>query len=414
MSTDKNQTPRAEMRDEEYESTILDFLDKEIAAAQPVQNQEDQSEDVDALVSDLMRQVITESFQLEELPEASVPPQQSETVLDTAPETQDQTRPVQAADAAVPEKTEPPGPVGKSVGVPAPVLLKPRARPRRIIPVIAFASLCLLASIGVVIHYSGWGTKVPAAQNSPATPAAPMQAAAVTRTIPQTAAPVAPAQEIPAPVSNQPQAEPSSIKPQQPETKQASVEKLTGPAKKPEVPVANRSQEPKTGQVEKPRPENPPGPTAVAGAAPVAPATVERTPAPAPAPPETSSLTNAIADRTLEKPLAPIPSQVESFSSAVAPAGSNARQVIAAVPISQTSPSFPELAVRTRASGSVVLDLDIDAGGKVVKVTPVSGPTIFYSAAIAAAMKWRYKPASINGNSIKSQSRVTMVFNLKK
>ena len=60
-----------------------------------------------------------------------------------------------------------------------------------------------------------------------------------------------------------------------------------------------------------------------------------------------------------------------------------------------------------------MLDLQIDDQGKVLKATPVGGPSIFYTAAVQAAMKWRYKPASLGGANVKSQSRVTMVFNWK-
>jgi TonB family protein len=62
----------------------------------------------------------------------------------------------------------------------------------------------------------------------------------------------------------------------------------------------------------------------------------------------------------------------------------------------------------------VVLELQIDDKGRVTKATPVSGPAIFHFAAMNAAMKWRYKPASINGASVQSQARVTLNFNLKK
>jgi len=79
----------------------------------------------------------------------------------------------------------------------------------------------------------------------------------------------------------------------------------------------------------------------------------------------------------------------------------------------QTSPVYPEVALRTRASGSIVLELQIDDQGKVIKATPVSGPAIFHNAAVSAVMKWRYKPASIGGVNVSSQSRVTMAFNLK-
>ena len=90
------------------------------------------------------------------------------------------------------------------------------------------------------------------------------------------------------------------------------------------------------------------------------------------------------------------------------------RKLVAAVPISQVGPAYPELALRTRASGSVVLELQIDEQGKVIKATAVGGPDIFYNAAVAAAMKWRYRPASIGGVNMRSVGKVTMDFNLKK
>jgi protein TonB len=103
-----------------------------------------------------------------------------------------------------------------------------------------------------------------------------------------------------------------------------------------------------------------------------------------------------------------------SPSPASASTASVSNNLNAAIPIAQASPVFPELALRTRASGQVVLELQIDDQGKVVKAAVMSGPGIFHSAAVAAAMKWRYKPASIGGVNVASQSRVTMSFNLKK
>ena len=39
---------------------------------------------------------------------------------------------------------------------------------------------------------------------------------------------------------------------------------------------------------------------------------------------------------------------------------------------------------------------------------------MFHKEAINAAMQWRYKPASIGGNNVSSQVKVTFNFNLKK
>ena len=56
----------AATHDDKYEETVLEFLDKEIAAAQPIQTQGEHSDDLEALVSDLMKQVITESYDVQE------------------------------------------------------------------------------------------------------------------------------------------------------------------------------------------------------------------------------------------------------------------------------------------------------------------------------------------------------------
>jgi TonB family protein len=72
------------------------------------------------------------------------------------------------------------------------------------------------------------------------------------------------------------------------------------------------------------------------------------------------------------------------------------------------------LALRSRISASVVLELQVDERGRVTRATPVSGPVLFHSAAVTAGLRWRYKPASIDGKNVPSQVRVTMNFTLNK
>jgi len=96
------------------------------------------------------------------------------------------------------------------------------------------------------------------------------------------------------------------------------------------------------------------------------------------------------------------------------PAPGEGRNPVPSVLISQISPVYPELAIRSRTSGSVVLELQIDKEGKVVKAAPISGPSVFYSEAVKAAMQYRYRPATLDGTNVPSKSRVTMVFNLNR
>jgi TonB family protein len=82
------------------------------------------------------------------------------------------------------------------------------------------------------------------------------------------------------------------------------------------------------------------------------------------------------------------------------------------VPIAQVSPRYPEIAIKERESSEVVLELDISSEGHVVKATPVSGSKLFHKEAVSTVMKWRYRPASLNGANVASKSRVTLKFNL--
>ena len=86
---------------------------------------------------------------------------------------------------------------------------------------------------------------------------------------------------------------------------------------------------------------------------------------------------------------------------------------IPAIPILQLSPNYPESAIKLRASASVVLELSIDGEGNVVKATPMSGSELFHEEAVNTVMKWRYKPATVAGKNVASKSRVTLNFNLR-
>lgn len=137
---------------------------------------------------------------------------------------------------------------------------------------------------------------------------------------------------------------------------------------------------------------------------------VEKAPPPEPtAAPAAAKAPERVEARPAEKSEG-APETVQTSGSA-AP---KTRVLVPAVPISQASPSYPELAVRSRSSGSVVLQLQIDDQGRVTKATPLSGPSMFHDAAVNAALKWRYRPASIDGLNVASQAKVTINFSFKR
>jgi protein TonB len=106
------------------------------------------------------------------------------------------------------------------------------------------------------------------------------------------------------------------------------------------------------------------------------------------------------------------PLQPRSQSLISAPAQSGA--LVPAVPIFQPGPSYPESASIRRTSASVVVELLVDERGRVARAIPINGPAEFHSAAVAAALKWRYRPATIDGKNVASQVRATIDFNPNK
>jgi periplasmic protein TonB len=82
----------------------------------------------------------------------------------------------------------------------------------------------------------------------------------------------------------------------------------------------------------------------------------------------------------------------------------------AAVPTVKVVPKYPKVGVRAGVSGSVVLELSIDSDGMVAQSKPVSGNPLFYNAAIETANQWRFKPATANGKSVASRTRITLYF----
>jgi protein TonB len=421
---DNEGPPTGRGTEDDYEATVLDFLNQEMASIQKAQKPTQQSEELDALVTDLLQQVITEAdkplFDEDELfvgltPELRTPADAPEDpLLHSEPSS-----PVDSDEAALPEAesaVENPEPASAAATIRreetaifgSSTVATSRKFPVKIAAALAGLGLCIGAAAYFFSGRSGKSLEpqAPVAQiaksDTAATPVSRPPAPTTAATHEKPAAivkpkmepaprpgPVAPEKSHAQPAPPQPPQMPSpSVVTQKPEPEPAPAkvvneQKILAPEP---VPVSQVSMQ------AAPVTEKPSLQPATATSAPVIP---ERKPAPAP--PVASAAKEPPSPSPTPPPVAP-------------PVSSN---LIPAVPISQVSPVFPALALRARASGQVVMELQIDSHGKVIKAKAVSGPAIFYNAAVAAVMKWRYKPASVSGVNVPSQSRVTMSFNLK-
>jgi TonB family protein len=87
--------------------------------------------------------------------------------------------------------------------------------------------------------------------------------------------------------------------------------------------------------------------------------------------------------------------------------------LVMAETISRAKPVYPEQAKDQKITGIVELEADINERGEVIRAKAVSGPDQLRGAAEEALMKWKFKPASLNGVNIASKARISMVFNLR-
>jgi len=104
------------------------------------------------------------------------------------------------------------------------------------------------------------------------------------------------------------------------------------------------------------------------------------------------------------------PLDVPGNDGAGLPPSAYAGRLVPAELVERVEPVYPESARQSRAAGEVTLDLTISMRGDVLEAVPVDGPAVFYEEAVAAAMRWRYKPATLGGNPVKSRDTATMVF----
>jgi TonB family protein len=402
MSGNEFHGNKPERKDEDYEKTVLNFLNKEMAHLQPVDSSEIQSEELDFIVSDLLKQVITESDAQQENPQfypedplAEFPDTQNE----NASEKGSLSTPLEPKASKAAELHKP------AVEAPAALFAStiPHAAKKQI-PVKAIAIVCALAAIGTIAYFfmgrkssSFKETRDMSAPVAAPAPIVPERANAV-----QPPARVADQSKnqkvLPSAASSLPIEKASPDRVVLKETAGVSASKGNAgsiPVKKEEAVPVNAS------------------PAAVSSAT-AKPALTSSTTIVIEG--RESASTSSIIERSSAQPqpalLEPM-KETPVFELLPISNGSAPKDLIPAELISRTKAAYPEIALRTRSSGTVVLEVHIDNTGKVIKASPVSGPAIFHAEAVKTVMKWRYKPASLNGVNVASKNRAEIVFNLK-
>jgi protein TonB len=82
--------------------------------------------------------------------------------------------------------------------------------------------------------------------------------------------------------------------------------------------------------------------------------------------------------------------------------------------VSRNLPDYPALARQRGAHGDVRIEATVDEQGAVVSVKVLSGDPVLAAAAKNAILKWRYKPAMLNGHPIAVQTQIQVLFGDRK
>jgi protein TonB len=99
-----------------------------------------------------------------------------------------------------------------------------------------------------------------------------------------------------------------------------------------------------------------------------------------------------------------------TFAPAPEPARPMGGRLQPAQPISNSLPDYPELARRRGLLGVVKLHAVIDAQGAVKDLRIVSGDALLAAASIRAVQRWKYKPATLNGQPVASNVEIQLSF----
>jgi protein TonB len=82
--------------------------------------------------------------------------------------------------------------------------------------------------------------------------------------------------------------------------------------------------------------------------------------------------------------------------------------------IKQVIPTYPQLAIRMRVSGTVHLLGIIGKDGKIQKLQVLNGNPLLTQAALDAVRQWVYSPTVLSGNAVEVEAPIDVIFTLSR
>jgi protein TonB len=80
--------------------------------------------------------------------------------------------------------------------------------------------------------------------------------------------------------------------------------------------------------------------------------------------------------------------------------------------VSRIEPTYPVLARQIGRSGKVELHAIIGEDGTIQSLEAVGGDPMFFASAMQAVKQWRYTPTMLNGQAVKVDTYITVIYNI--
>jgi protein TonB len=110
--------------------------------------------------------------------------------------------------------------------------------------------------------------------------------------------------------------------------------------------------------------------------------------------------------RGASQPPPPVATQVKT------PKVVHLSQIDASKLISRVEPTYPVLAKQIGKSGKVELRAIIGEDGAIQSLEAVGGDPMFFASAMQAVKQWRYTPTMLNGQAVKVDTYITVIYNM--
>jgi TonB family protein len=136
---------------------------------------------------------------------------------------------------------------------------------------------------------------------------------------------------------------------------------------------------------------------------------------------EATRLGEALAAPTIVEPSATTRGDVlstimrsDSLPTVPRPGAMTAGSSVSTNPVLLTSvrPSYPPAAKQASVQGAVVVTAQVDENGNIKSAQAVSGPALLSAAAVESVLKWKYRPAAVNGSPAPGVVTVSIDFKL--